>query len=56
VQTDTLKPGQSFEVSDEYGKELIEKLPKLVSEDPPKAEPAPQNKKEPTPKSTGSTK
>ncbi|HZY67754.1 MAG TPA: hypothetical protein VFE52_04160 [Devosia sp.] len=48
VQADTLKPGQSFEVSDDLGKELLKKLPHAVSETAPKAkaEAAPPKKAE----------
>lgn len=51
VQADTLKPGQPFEVSDDFGKELLKKLPNHVSETAPKpkAEPAPSNKAAPAP-------
>lgn len=51
VQADTIKPGQPFEVSDDYGKELLSKLPNAVSKDPPKekAEPAHKNKADPKP-------
>ncbi|HTN60265.1 MAG TPA: hypothetical protein VL147_01770 [Devosia sp.] len=52
VQSDSLRPGQPFEVSDDYGKELLAKVPHAVSTEAPKvkAEPAPKNKAEPKPK------
>lgn len=51
VQADTLKPGDAFEVSDDFGKELLKKLPNHVSETAPKAKaaPAPTNKAAPAP-------
>ncbi|MET3925556.1 hypothetical protein [Devosia sp. 2618] len=36
VQSDTLKPGDAFAVSDAYGDELLIKLPHAVSKTPPK--------------------
>ena len=52
VQADTLRPGASFEVSDDAGAELLKKLPHAVSATPPKAkaQPAPANKAEKPPK------
>jgi hypothetical protein len=46
VQADTLKPGQSFEVSDARGEELLKALPHALS----KAAPKPANKAETPPK------
>lgn len=48
VQPDTLKVGQQFEVSDNYGEELLQKLPHAVSKTAPKvkAESKPLNKAE----------
>ncbi len=52
VQGDSLRPGNSFEVSDTFGNELLTKNPHALSKDPPKgkAEPAPKNKMAPAPK------
>lgn len=58
VQADTLRPGQEFEVSDEFGKELLAKLPGAISKDPPsaqKAAPAPKNKAQPRPANKAKT-
>ncbi|KKB12371.1 hypothetical protein VE25_07405 [Devosia geojensis] len=51
VKADTLRPGEPFEVSDAFGKELLERLPHAVSDQPPKgkAEPRPKNKMEAPP-------
>lgn len=49
VKSDSLRPGEEFEVSDSLGRELLDKHPNKVAEigvPKEKAEPAPANKAE----------